>query len=357
MSTGPTALARATRPKAAGPAERFLRSPRGLRFTREGWVFVMVTLGVGLAAVNTGNNLLYLVLGLMLSLILLSGVLSDLVLHRVRARRGLPTRAFAGTTSLFEIALENEKTWLPSFSLEAEDQADEAPTDRRCYFLKVEANGTQHASYRRQPPRRGILRFRRVRLTTRYPFGLFDKWRILPLEQELLVFPRVEPPRTSLADRTDGSEADTGARPGNGVEPAGVREYRAGDEARSLHGRRSAALGRLVVRERERAAARLFVVAIDNAQPDGVTGLERSFEHAISRAAGLVLDAHQNGRTVEVVARGGRSARVSPTDSLDRVLAFLALLAAVPETGAPPMPAHGVDALVEATPDPDEARG
>jgi uncharacterized protein (DUF58 family) len=327
-----------------------LRSSRGLRFTREGRVFVMVTLGVGAAAVNTGNNLLYLVLGLMLSLILLSGVLSDLVLFRVRARRGLPARAFAGSPSLVEIALENEKTWLPSFSLEAEDQADDAPTDRRCYFLKVEAKGTQRASYRREPPKRGVLRFRRVRLTTRYPFGLFDKWRILPLEDELVVFPSIELPEGRSEARSDGADANAGVVPGVGVEPAGVREYRPGDEARNLHGRRSAALGRLVVRERERESARLFVIALDNAQPDEGGDWNARFEHAVSKVAGLAVDAHQNGRAVEVIARGGRSPRIAPTESIDRVLAFLAFIESVPERGAPPLPMRGVDRLVRVAP-------
>ena len=42
-----------------------------------GRTFLVVTVGVGLGALNTGNNLLYLVLGMMLSLIVVSGVLSS----------------------------------------------------------------------------------------------------------------------------------------------------------------------------------------------------------------------------------------------------------------------------------------
>ena len=38
-----------------------------LRPTRAGWIFFLLTFGVGFAALNTGNNLLYLVLSLMLS--------------------------------------------------------------------------------------------------------------------------------------------------------------------------------------------------------------------------------------------------------------------------------------------------
>ena len=55
---------------------RRLRPPRRLRFTREGRIIVLLSVGVGFAAINTGNNLLYLLLGWALSFIIASGVLS-----------------------------------------------------------------------------------------------------------------------------------------------------------------------------------------------------------------------------------------------------------------------------------------
>ena len=76
-------------PAAAAPVRVSRRDRRGLRQTPEGLIFLLMTLGVGMGAVNTGNNLLYLVLGLMLSLILLSGMLSDVVLAGVRPVRRL----------------------------------------------------------------------------------------------------------------------------------------------------------------------------------------------------------------------------------------------------------------------------
>ena len=86
-------------------------------------MFVLVTIGVGIAAVNTGNNLLYLVLGLLLSLLLTSGVLSDLVLFGVRVRRKAAPRVFAGSPVYFEIEVENAKSRLASLSLEVLDVA------------------------------------------------------------------------------------------------------------------------------------------------------------------------------------------------------------------------------------------
>jgi hypothetical protein len=55
---------------------RFIYRNRSLRFTKEGLSFVLFSLAVGVAAVNTGNNLLYLILAMMLSLIIVSGILS-----------------------------------------------------------------------------------------------------------------------------------------------------------------------------------------------------------------------------------------------------------------------------------------
>ena len=48
-------------------ARLWWRMMRMQRVTREGWFYVLFTLVVGAAAINTGNNLLYLVLGLQLS--------------------------------------------------------------------------------------------------------------------------------------------------------------------------------------------------------------------------------------------------------------------------------------------------
>ena len=54
------------------PRWRSMKAPRKLKFTREGKFFVGITLGVGFAAINTGNNLLYLLLGMLLALIVVS---------------------------------------------------------------------------------------------------------------------------------------------------------------------------------------------------------------------------------------------------------------------------------------------
>src|SRR4051812_12294942 len=115
-------LPKAVRLRLSGLKFRAMRPPRRLRFTREGKVFIGITFGVGFAAVNTGNNLLYLVLGLLLSLVILSGVLSEIALRGLEFRRRLPRRAYAGMPALVEIEVHNKKRFAPSYSIEVEDR-------------------------------------------------------------------------------------------------------------------------------------------------------------------------------------------------------------------------------------------
>src|SRR5262249_25632423 len=95
-----------------------LRPPRRLKFTREGKFFVGITLGVGFAAINTGNNLLYLLLGMLLALIIVSGLMSELSLRDLTVVRRLPLRAQVGRPHLVEIEVFNHKATVPSYAIE-----------------------------------------------------------------------------------------------------------------------------------------------------------------------------------------------------------------------------------------------
>ena len=131
---------------------------RGGRFppTREGWWFLGATVLIGLGAVNAGLNLLFLVWGMMLFLILASGVLSELGLRGLDVRRAPPPAIHAGTPYLMGITLSNQKRRLPSFSIEVEDLVDGRPIEKRCYFLKLPAGRTQETAYRHQITQRPV---------------------------------------------------------------------------------------------------------------------------------------------------------------------------------------------------------
>src|SRR5438309_17188 len=87
------------------------------RVTREGLVYLAGIFVIALAALNTGNNLLFMTLACLLAGILISGIISQMVLSGVELRLDLPEHIFANQPVLALAELENHKKMLPSFSL------------------------------------------------------------------------------------------------------------------------------------------------------------------------------------------------------------------------------------------------
>lgn len=308
------------------------RGRRRFRLTREGKAFVFVTLGVGFAAINTANNLLYLVLALLLSLLLVSGVLSDLALWRLRVRRHLPSRVFAGTETLVEVAAFNEKRWLASVSVEALDEVADARTET-AHFIRVEPRSGQRTAYCLQPLRRGRFRFAELHVATRFPFGLIEKGYSVSLPEELIAYPRlVEGMGTPPLEQVDGELAPM-PRMGQGSEFAGsVRYYREGDEARDIHWQRTAARGELVVRERQREAQSRLTLHIQNQVDPRQVDMDawrEAFEERISELATLAAAYLNRGVSVEVRASETSSPLVPAGAPPDPIWRFLALLTPV----------------------------
>jgi uncharacterized protein (DUF58 family) len=322
---------------------RFFSAKRRFKFAREGKWFIAITIGVGFAAINTGNNLLFLVLGMLLALFIASGVMSELALARLTLARQPPPRLHAGRPFLMGITLKNAKKRLPSFSIEIEDLLGGRPLDKKCYFLKIPAGRQQSTSYRHTFPRRGRYPFTGFRVSTKFPFALFRKSRLVELGTEVIVFPQLAqlghaaPPRARVA----GYEAQ--GRKGREGDFHGLREFRDGDDPRDIHWRSTAKVGRTLVREHEEEAARRVTIFLDNALPDGEAcpdelakdGLER----AISLAASLAADYLERGYAVRVVTRGDV---VPPwlqgSPQLVRLLRTLALLPTMtPDVPFPPV--------------------
>jgi len=331
---------------------RWSQPRRQLRFAPEGKVFVGLTLGVGLAAVNTGSNLMYLVLGMTLSLIVVSGVLSELTLQGLTSERGLPLQARAGAPCLTTVALTNAKRRVPAFSVQIEDIIEGLDSTKRCYFLKLPPQARQQTSYRAEFPRRGEYRYLGFQLATRFPFGFFAKSMFVPCPATLIVLPRrVESPQLEALMRAAEGDASTSGR-GVGREFQGLRLWRDGDDARDVHWKRTAREGRLVMREFAPEAARHVGLLLDERQradlASSAEAVQRTLDAQVDLAASAVERLRDEGCAVDLCASSGHW-RVEPDGrGMDALLCALALLKSAP-ADAPPPEARQPLALRQAT--------
>lgn len=320
--------------------ERWGRPPRRLRFTRAGQYYVGYTLVIGVAAINTGNNLLFLVLGLLLSGIVLSGILSELALRGLRAFRQLPAEATAGREALVGLRLENRSSRGESLAIVVRDVTNRGVAGE-AFALRLGAGETAELGYRFTPQRRGRIEFIRLELATRYPFGLFEKWRELDVEGELVVFPRAVagPAPRDRSPRPGGERASGEVGPGSDF--FALREARPEDDARSIHWRSSARRGRTVVIERERERRRRVAVLVD--ARGAVT--EAALDGVAERAAGAVRQALDEGCDVALSTNDARLPFGQGPAHVRRLMRGLALLEP-PKTAAAPAPIQGAQVVL-----------
>jgi uncharacterized protein (DUF58 family) len=280
-------------------AHRTLFFPRSARPTKEGLRFIILTLAIGIAAINTGNNLLYLLLAMMLSLIVLSGILSERCLKHLVVRRGLPEHIFANSPVMTTVAVTNGKRYWPVFSVHVADLVEGTSVERGIHFFHLRPKGTDMKACPLLVTRRGRYRIDGVKLLTRFPFGLFVRSLTVPDATERVIYPETR----SLPDKIRHDLAAVGqeraiSQRGHGGGLYQLRDYREGDDSRSIHWKSSARHAAPIVRDPEAEEVHrvmlifppLWPGAVD--EPGGVFPSDHPFERAVTLTASLATYFH-----------------------------------------------------------------
>jgi len=329
--------------------------------TRAGIFYVVITLLIGIAALNTGNNLLYIIVAAMLAAIVVSGFASALVLRNLELDVRLPEHVFAMRPVLGRIMVRNPRRWLPSFSIRVvpskadnkkrwrwepytfavpsqrppEQQWIRLP-DRRlrriakenpearifqgsAYFPFVPPNTELTADLEVRFHRRGQYHEDSFGLATRFPFAFLTKTRRVPIARRLVVYPQV--------DATDElfeilpmitGEFETFTR-GRGYDLYRIREYMPEDSARHVDWKATAKSGSLKVREFSREDERKLRIVFDNPRAGAVS--PQTYERAIESAASLAWHFAAGDTDLSFVAPGYAG------NDLYQFLSYLALVA------------------------------
>jgi uncharacterized protein (DUF58 family) len=258
-------------------------------------VFFAFTFGVGLAALNTGNNLLYMIHALLLSFLVLSGVFSESALRGIRVRRILPAELVAERPGQVALEIRNEQPRIPSFAVVVEDCVrvgrDARVVTGRAFALRVAPGAREQRSYTFLPATRGALEFTGVRVATRFPFGLFSKAMWLDLPGEMLVFPALDPVAVHAAQGGQPRHSErAGGRGGASAEASGLREYARGDALRRVHWRASLRRDQLLVREPEQQHQHDVLLRLTTRGALPGEAFEREVRRIASEAAAQLAD-------------------------------------------------------------------
>jgi uncharacterized protein (DUF58 family) len=296
---------------------------RSIRFTPEGTRFILLTLAVGVAALNTGNNLLYLLLAMLLSLIVMSGILSEQCLKHLVVRRRVPAHIFAGRSTTASISILNRKPRLSSFSLEVMDVVQRGAVDLNIHLLHLPPRASVTRPYSLQFSRRGLHRIEGIKLLTRFPFGLITKAATLSLETDLVVYPTPCPlPEELIHELTALGQDNASFRRGQGAGLHNLREYLPGDDSRTIHWKTSARFSHLMVRETEAEDQRQATVAFPTV---GTLNRPDDFEQAVVAVASLAAWFLARDYTLRILVGNDEVPYGTGTSHLHRILRALAL--------------------------------
>ncbi len=330
---------------------RRIRAWRRIRFTSSGGLFTAATFAVGFAAVNTGNNLLYLLLGAMLGLIAVSGWLSERVIRKLEVHRRVPRGVTAGRPCRIRYLVRNPRRRIPSFALELGEEG----LPGRAYVQILPAGASVVVSSETRFHRRGIVRLSAVTLSTSFPFGFFLKERDVAQPGEVVVWPRtdrpVREPHLPAGLRMQVRASAAAATAATRGEYRALRSYRVGDDPRDIHWRTSARLARPVVREYDSGGTESLWICLDTRSGPGDDA-----EAAVEIAASLAARVLRSGRRVGFAAPGLLVEEGEGPMHLEALLTALARVDFHP--GAPPpRPPVGPDRCVLVAPGPCEASG
>jgi uncharacterized protein (DUF58 family) len=308
------------------------------KVTKEGWVYFTGIILVALAALNTGNNLLFLILACLVAAILMSGVLSSITLAGLEVRLDLPEHIFAGQAVSGVVELKNEKLTLPSFSLrvEAVNQKD-APAvailDTPVYFPYLPKRDFLRQTVPLTFPRRGVYRQEALRIVTRFPFGFLQKSRRLDMKTEAVVYPSVDPSHEYLEILPGLQGTLESVTKGRGQDLYALRDYVPMDNVRHVHWKASARLGSLMVREftREDDCRVLLVLDPYIGRNNGAPGSKISevasdrFERAVNLCAGIAWHFNETNALVQFRSAGMETRLAPAAEIIYEILRDLAL--------------------------------
>ena len=304
---------------------------RSLQVTREGAGFIFVILCVGVGAVFTGHNLLYLVLAMCCSLLVISGILSELMLKHIIVTYSLPATLYANDFFHCAVTVANRKKYFSSYSLRISIiPAKETWLEENSgiYIFQVPPKCREEKTLLMKTRKRGRLSLLGIQVSTGFPFGFFYKTKYLQEKIEATVFPSIHP--VPLPQLSHPSPEGQGIVMHQGEEVHSTKEYREGDPLKAVHWKSSARTGNLRVKEQLASGEQSFTIFLGIKDPQTNRQVSSSLlEERVSEAASLAYNLIRRGDEVSLKMEDhpqtpfGNSER--HLENLMRFLAFVGL--------------------------------
>jgi uncharacterized protein (DUF58 family) len=327
--------------------------PFSFSITRQGALYILCILALCLIAIQTGNNLLFIVLSALLSAVAVSGVISRNSLKQITLSLQLPENVFVGEKVFVKISMRNTKRIFPSFSILAEDPGmsrkrspfaalfrlpffrnkatlneseNSAILRQSAYFPILRAGETRTELIVQSFPRRGVYSLDGFWISTRFPFGFFRRGQRVGAKGEVLVYPSIHeiPPYFFMLPFLPGFLEGSHVGPGENL--FSMRKYQEGESSRIIDWKATSKAGELIAREFALDEESKFCLILDTRIHGSLSNQKEKFEKAVALAASIAAHFLEEGAGIEFLTPGDYLARGAGRSQLYRILRLLAVV-------------------------------
>lgn len=260
-------------------------APAVIRIKKAGWIYIALCIFMGVGAVNTANNLVYIIVAIMLGFMAVSGFFGVADMNRLRVEIGLPDEIYAGRVCPVSVRLVNGRRFLPAFLIRVHINSQEV------LFPFTDTGGESIKFAEIVFAVRGRHTIRNVYVSTVFPFNFFIRYKDLEDTKDVIVFPAPLQCMSVYSDSRAGGqgEKDTNMK-GFDSELMSIRGYTPGDSMRMIHWKATARTGSLKVKEMAALGAEPVII-----EPDKLSG---DLEKRLSCAAWLINSLMEKGAPV-----------------------------------------------------------
>ena len=268
---------------------RFRRYHRAERLTRSGFLFFLAIVGIGAVAINSGNNLLYLVFSALLSALIFSGFLSVANLRHVDVALEAADDVIMGRPAWLVIRVHNAGSFPLFFATVRMRDGSRTPALSVPF---VSARSTRELPLLLTMRRRGRVTGLWAELSSTFPFGIVQMFIEVHVDGELIVYPEIR----SVALQQQGERGEhrlERARAGGDGDFFSLCRYHEGDDARRIDWKVFARRGEPYVTEREARYQQETLFFLDTAR--AAWSDADAFEVGISKVASALTSVLETG--------------------------------------------------------------
>ena len=202
--------------------------------TAQGWLFVVSSVVVFVAAINYALSLAFALSFLMTGVFLLTLVHTFMNLQGLSLQGHRAEPCFAGERAVFSIVVTRNDQRVREAIEVCAPPADAAIKGKHdCQLANLTHLAADEVFLAIQTSVRGHFKAPRLRVKTVYPLGLWEAWSRPDLDMPCLVYPRPQvcelPPSAGAGDKADNLVSVPGTE-----DFYGLRDYRPGDSHRQI---------------------------------------------------------------------------------------------------------------------------